>query len=414
VDGQIITAAQTNAEIQAIADVWTNVQALAGVASNQTPWTSNIDGGGFGLSNTGPIASNVSVSAPVLSTGTAGHTLSNTSTNIMRLQANTVNANSNLYVVPNGTGTNTHLYCLNSSDTLNTARLQIGLGGAIAGLLLSNIGTPATPATTLNIGEFGANALTVIGFQFNGVVQASISNAGVVSANGGFSAPNATDPANFAALQLSVNGATASLATAVTGTPLTPITSLVIGGGVGTALANIVFQFNGVTALSFTSGGNITATTLSIGTPAFSATFRSFLFGDGTTVLTPNLTNANGGLRITPSGTGTNPVLYAHNGSDANNSALLQVGIQNVNTARLLVQAVGTPATYITSLNIGGGGADNNVFTAINFQFHGVTTATLSNDGSLAMPSMPTVAPPAGSKKLWADPADNYRVKYVA
>ena len=39
--------------------------------------------------------------------------------------------------------------------------------------------------------------------------------------------------------------------------------------------------------------------------------------------------------------------------------------------------------------------------------------ATLDVNGTVAFHGLPTVAPSAGSKQLWADPADSYRVKYA-
>lgn len=116
-------------------------------------------------------------------------------------------------------------------------------------------------------------------------------------------------------------------------------------------------------------------------------------------------------LHVAPGGTAQRGGIAGRNASDPNNYGDIQV-YAGAAIAGLIVSYAGSPAIPINTLNIGEIALPAPALGAINFLFNGVTQQSFTPDGNLAMPNLPSTAPPAGSKKLWYDPTDGNRVKY--
>lgn len=192
----------------------------------------------------------------------------------------------------------------NSSDTINSAHMFVGLTGIGQGALITNnIGTPAVPVSSIIIGENSGAALTSIKFQFANTTLFSMSSAGgfqigtqthapvlssptdgylimsssttgvnpifVVAPNtsdsghtGVLVVQNAYDSNNDGFMSMGVGGSVAQINIGVNGTGTEP-TSMRIGELSGTSLASICFRFKDVCQWTLTSAGN-----LSLGTAA--------------------------------------------------------------------------------------------------------------------------------------------------
>lgn len=156
------------------------------------------------------------------------------------------------FVGPSGTNTSASVRVHNAADFANTREFRLGLIGGTAFLVLSLQGAGGTAVTLMNIGELaGSTDLTSIHFQFAGVAQAAISNAGVL----GF-------PTVTGGLQLKsganarVGSATLAAGSAVVANTSVTANSLIFcqntGGGVA---ANV-----GVLEVTKTAGVGFTAT----------------------------------------------------------------------------------------------------------------------------------------------------------
>jgi hypothetical protein len=129
-------------------------------SGGQTPWTQNIDAAGHNLSNVGTV--------------TAGGATFVGYVNI----TNTANTASNLFVTPGGAGYYAGVRACNGPDWTNSAHLFLYTSGAVASLLCTTNGTPATLLTTLNIGGDSSSGLNQINFQFSGTTKSSIKSSG--------------------------------------------------------------------------------------------------------------------------------------------------------------------------------------------------------------------------------------------
>jgi hypothetical protein len=108
--------------------------------------------------------------------------------NVIVLQPVGGNTYTELVVAPSGSGTSGNIVVANSSNASNFAAASLGLTGSgnTINFNTTNVGTPGTTITTMNIGESGsASSLTTINFQFGGITQTSItSTTGLITNNG--------------------------------------------------------------------------------------------------------------------------------------------------------------------------------------------------------------------------------------
>ena len=95
---------------------------------------------------------------------------------------NATNSNSTFRVTPSGTATQTNLDFFNSSSTTNFGELHVSVSGATVNIFSAVIGS-GVPITVQNFGEgFGSAALTVMNYNFAGATQASLTSAGLYTA----------------------------------------------------------------------------------------------------------------------------------------------------------------------------------------------------------------------------------------
>lgn len=101
---------------------------------------------------------------------------------VMILTAAAANTNGDLVISPRGTATQSEFLLYNSdvtSSAANTANFHILVNGTSLSLQTSLIGS-GTPISTMTVGEGStASALTAINFNFHGLTQASLTNAGL-------------------------------------------------------------------------------------------------------------------------------------------------------------------------------------------------------------------------------------------
>jgi hypothetical protein len=109
------------------------------------------------------------------------------------------------------------------------------------------------------------------------------------------------------------------------------------------------------------------------------------------------LGSASIGTRLSPS-TGTNATCY----TATNTSSALFMGVDSSAGGALVIGSL----PYAAVINQQGN-------QAMQFGTSNAIRMTIGAAGTIAFPALPSVAPAAGSKQIWYDPADSNRLKYV-
>jgi hypothetical protein len=167
-----------------------------------------------------------SQSLTVASSGIPGAILYPLSSNSIYLQPNSANSNAQFRILPSGTANAAGIVAYNGSTItgglIYAGDFRLRIEGATAQLQseLSAPGEPGTLVTTQNFGEdSSASALTNINWQFNGVTQASLSNAGVFTAAGAAFTGNVGIGVTNPVSKLAVNGKVSASEVVVTSSP---------------------------------------------------------------------------------------------------------------------------------------------------------------------------------------------------
>jgi hypothetical protein len=346
---------------------------------------------------------------------------------------NFISAGSNLAVcVVPGAGGLANLAVCNLSDSLNSDEVFITATGNQMILGVRRIGAPATLVSDVFVGGWSGSSVNIIHFTTgSGVDAATINSAGTIVSNASGAALAFTTRTNTA----TITGAGDANFNSVTASGAVTAYSFVAKA----TSANLAFATPSNTAM-ITGNGVATFAQLYVGSPGAQILFQ--MVDTASLKMSPVEASLAYQLWLNPSAAavGGTKILLGNEQSTVT-SAVLQVW-NGGSTAGLFASSGSTATTPITRLQIGDW---TSYVTGIDFLFNNVVAASILPAGTfssaaagaalafatpsnaavitgagdasfntITAPGLPSVAPAAGSKKFWYDPADSNRVKFAA